>query len=221
MARVLIVDEVRLSCHVMAQVLAEEPDLEVVGLATSAEEALDHLDECDLMLVSTSLPGNGALELTARALQEKPDLQVLVVGLTNAAPIIIEHIEAGATGYVLRDDSVEELLKSIRAAKRGTALVSPRIVAALMQRVNELSDLCDDAGVDLSKPLDLTPREREVLEHIGAGHTNQEIADELFIELGTVKNHVHNILKKLNVSNRTEAAAYLGVLERRKKRSGA
>jgi two-component system nitrate/nitrite response regulator NarL len=123
------------------------------------------------------------------------------------------YVEAGANGYVLKDNSVDELLTRIRVAYREKALVSPKIVAALMSRVTEWAQLFADIEAGISESADLTPREREILELIGQGLTNQEIADSLFIEVGTVKNHVHNILQKLDVSSRQDAAAYLAVVK--------
>ncbi|GIV59318.1 MAG: DNA-binding response regulator [Rhodothermaceae bacterium] len=215
MTGILIVDEIRLNASVMAAVLGEEEDLEVVGTATTVEEALAHAGACDLVLVSTGLPEGGTTRLIAALREVNPEVSILVVGLAREPHDILHHIEAGARGYVLREDSVEELLRNIRAARRGRALVSPEIAALLMERVAELAELAADSGIDLSRPPDLTPREREVLELIGEGLTNQQIADRLFIEVGTVKNHVHSILSKLNVGSREEAARYLRALEKK------
>lgn len=213
MLRIVIADEVPLNGHVLAAVLNVEEDLQVVSVAPTVDDALAHVDACDLLLISTSLPNHGALDLTARAIAQNPNLRIVILGLSQNTPLIIKHIEAGAAGYVLRDDSVEALLTNIRAAANDLAFASPSIVAALMERIAELSELVEAEGFDPSKQEALTPREREVLELIGEGMTNQEIAEELFIELGTVKNHVHKILKKLDVNNRDEAAAYLQVMQ--------
>lgn len=215
MANILIVDEVRLSCRLMAAVLDDEPDLKVVATATSVEEALNYIDACDLVLVSARLPEDGATGMVVRALEADPDLIILVIGLAKEPHRILQLIEAGASGYVLREDSIEALLENIHAAREGRALISADIAALLMARVSRLAGLAEAGGFDLSKPLGLTAREREVLDLIGEELTNQEIADRLFIEVGTVKNHVHNILNKLNVGSREEAAAYLLALERR------
>lgn len=117
----------------------------------------------------------------------------------------------GASGYVLKDDSVEELLSHIRAVYNGEALNSPEIALALISRVNELSQMFSGAG-SVTEPAGLTSREREVLQLIGRNLSNQEIADQLFIQVGTVKNHIHSILDKLNVSSRHDAAAYWAII---------
>lgn len=208
MVRILIVEEIRLMADIMRSVLENEDDITVVDVTTSKSGALSRLDEVDMVLVSSTLPDDEAVEVTQAASDK--DLIVLVIGVRDVPIRIIKYIEAGAAGYVLRSDSVEKLLENVRISKKGKALVSPRIAAALIDRVSELADIRDDQlNLDPALPLELTPREREVLEHIGEHKTNQQIADDLFIEVGTVKNHVHNILNKLNVRSRQEAALYL------------
>jgi DNA-binding NarL/FixJ family response regulator len=213
MIRVLLVNEIRLMSNVIRSVLEEEPDIEVVGGVTSLDEALALASKSDVVLVSTRLPGDGALKLTTAIAEAHPSVKVLVLGLTETKGQVLQYVEAGATGYVLKDDSVDDLLSHVRAAQSGEALVSPDIAAALMSRVGELAQLFADVESGLNEAADLTPREREILELIGQGLTNQEIADRLVIEVGTVKNHVHSILQKLDVGNRRDAAAHLALIE--------
>jgi DNA-binding NarL/FixJ family response regulator len=171
-------------------------------------------DRCDVLLVSTRLPDHGALRLLDALAELESPARVLVLGLAESEQEILRYVEAGAAGYVLQDDSVDELLANIRAVHSGKAIVSPEIAGALVTRVAELSQVFEDAyAIDSSAQL--TPREREVLQLIGQGMTNREIAERLVIELGTVKNHVHSILDKLNVSSRRDAAAYLAVMRER------
>ena len=106
-----------------------------------------------------------------------------------------------------------ELLKNIRAADNEEALVPPDVAYALLSRLNELAQVFSEVQTSIDEPVDLTPREQEVLELIGKGFTNKEIAKRLYIEVGTVKNHVHNILKKLDVNTRDDAAAFLALLD--------
>jgi DNA-binding NarL/FixJ family response regulator len=171
------------------------------------------MEKVDVVLVSTRLPENGALRLTEAVTGEDPSTDVLVLGVTEKKERVLQYIEAGAVGYVVKDDTVEDMLTAIRAAQKGKALVSPKIAAALMERVSELAGMFADLETGVIESAGLTPREIEVLELLGKNLTNQEIAGQLFIEVGTVKNHVHSILNKLNVNTRDEAATYLALIK--------
>lgn len=212
MIRVLLVNEIRLMSNIIASVLEDGSDIEVVGRATSFDEALALAPESDVVLVSTRLPDSEALKLTSAITEAHPSVKVLALGLTETKEQVLQYVEAGADGYVLESDSVDDLLSCIRAAHRRKALVSPQIAAVLMSRVGELAQLFADVESRINEAADLTPREREILGLVGQGLTNQEIADHLVIEVGTVKNHVHSILQKLDVSSRQDAAAYLAVI---------
>jgi two-component system, NarL family, nitrate/nitrite response regulator NarL len=218
MIHIAIVDRVRLICEVISAALEDEQDIAIASVAVTKEEALEICRSedfvCDVLLVSTNLPENDSLELVRECKHLRPNLKLLVVGLPETEPVILAYIEAGATGYVLKEDSVAEMLKHIRAAYKGEAMISPQIAMSLMARINQLAE--EITEFDVSYYSELTNREREVLDLIGAGLSNQDIANQLFIELGTVKNHVHRILDKLNVNSRQDAAAYLALVEQRK-----
>jgi len=164
-------------------------------------------------LVSTKLPDDGALKLTRNLTRSDSGLKVLVLGLTEEKEQILPYIEAGAAGYILKNDSVEQMVEYIHNAYADKAIVSPKIAAVLMSRVVELSRLLSEIRPSVYEPAGLTPREIEVLTLIEKGLTNQEIAEQLYIEVGTVKNHVHSILQKLEVGSRLDAVAYLGVIQ--------
>lgn len=214
MIRVLLVNEFRLMSNVVASVLEDEEDIEVIGVATTVAEALAKSSEVELLLLSTRLPDDGALRLTQTVTERELPVKVLILGMADSEPEILQYVEAGAVGYVLQDDSVDELLRNIRAAANDEALVSPDIAAALMERVNELSQMFTQATAKIGGNVAFTPREEEILDLIDREYTNRDIAAELIIEVGTVKNHVHNILDKLNVSSRHEAAAYWALRDR-------
>jgi len=212
MIRVLLVSEMGLVSNLIASVLEDEADIDVVGQTTSPEAALDELAEADVALVSTRLRENGALRFTQGTAERDDSVKVLVIGLRESEQEILKYVEAGADGYVLRDNSVGTLLEKVRAADQGEALVSPDIAYALISRLTELAQLFSRVETGLDEPVDLTPREQEVLDLVGQGLTNQQIADRLYIEVGTVKNHVHSILQKLDVNSREDAAAYLALI---------
>jgi two-component system nitrate/nitrite response regulator NarL len=207
MIRVLIVCEIRLMCDVIASLLADQPDMEVTDAVSTLRAAQELAAGCDVVLISSRLPGEGALRLTRALRQRYPGLKLLLVGLAEEKSKILKFVEAGASGYVLEDDSVDSLLKAIRASHDGLARVSPEIAGALVSRLTELSQRFTHRGRGLASEA-LTPREQQILSLIGRQYSNQEIADRLVIDVGTVKNHVHRILGKLGVSSRHRAAYY-------------
>jgi DNA-binding NarL/FixJ family response regulator len=217
MIHVLIVHEIRLMCEMIAASLKSDPTIEVVGCATTLEEAQAIGPHCDVILVSGALPNNGALAVT-EAFKSIPTVAVVVLGLPESEPAILPFIEAGAVGYVCRENSADELLETIRSVSVGEARVSPAVAAALIARMTELADWVKQSNGSLGGSetrASLTERECQVLALVAEGFSNQEIAQRLTIELGTVKNHVHNILRKLNVTSREEAAACLPWIETR------
>jgi DNA-binding NarL/FixJ family response regulator len=211
--RVFLVSDTLLVCNMLASLLDDEPDMEVVGSATTVEDALYKDWDCDVILVSASLPDDGALSLTENVTAEDPDIKIIVLGMTHAKSQILQYIEAGADGYVLKDHSVDDLLKRVRMAQDDKAIVSPKVASAMMDRLTEWARLFSEVDAVIDEPANLTPREREILELIGEGFSNQEIADHLVVEVGTVKNHVHSILQKLGLDSRQKAAAYLALIK--------
>jgi DNA-binding NarL/FixJ family response regulator len=211
MIRVLIVHPTRLISSLLASILQAEEDIHVAGQFQSAATTLSELavTSCHIALVAANLPDHGALRLTEQIAADYPDIKVLVFGLPEEKHIILQYVMAGASGYVLQEVAVERMFEHIRAAHAEKALVSPKIAAAFMQKLAEMSRIFAQTSLDPTKLAGLTPREMEVLTLMGEGLTNQEISKRLFIELGTVKNHVHNILRKLDVSSREMAAAHL------------
>ena len=164
-----------------------------------------------------SAPGfqtRARLRLTQAITELAPATKVLALGLTEEKKRVLRYVEAGAAGYVLKDDSLDDMIETIRAAEEGKVFVSPKIAAAMMERLSDLAQMFSDVENSVTDDADLTARELEVLELIGEGLTNQQISEKLVIEVGTVKNHVHSILEKLNVSSRGEAAAYLAFIKK-------
>jgi two-component system nitrate/nitrite response regulator NarL len=205
--RVLLVNHIELLGNVIAAVLDDEHDMKVVGCATSLDEAVNLAPESDVILVNTRMPDGAALELIRTVTGAELPAKVLALGLAESKEQILHYVEAGAAGYVLKSDSVDDLLARIRGAHTGQVKVSPKIAAALMSRVTEYAQLLDEVEVGVGEAETLTPREQEILDLIAQGLTNQQIAERLVIEVGTVKNHVHNILQRLDASSRHEAVA--------------
>lgn len=210
MIRVLIADDSGLTCDAMRTILDREEGIYVVGCARTVEETEFLLPHANLLLVGPTLEGESIVELVRRIHTKQPEVRILVVGVRNQPEMITQYIEAGAMGYVLRQESMSTLVEKIRAAHAGQALVAPDVTLHLMRRLAQLAQqpFIGAWGMDgMSSLHELTSREREVLSLIGAGYSNREIADELVIGWGTVKNHVHSILKKLETNSRHEAAA--------------
>ena len=193
----LLVNESGLIGNVISAALEDEPDFKVVASVTSTEEALEVVQErmIDVALVSTRLPESGALKLTSAITKLAPSTKVLALGLTEDKKRVLRYVEAGATGYVLKDHSLEDLIETVRAAQDGKVFVSPQIAAALMKRLSDLAQMFSEVENNVTNTTNLTARELEVLELIGKGFTNQQIAENLVVEIGTVKNHVHSILE--------------------------
>jgi DNA-binding NarL/FixJ family response regulator len=206
-------------CNIISSVLNEEKDISVIGVGTDVHEAIELVNQkkADVVLISSRLPDKGSITLTKLLVQSNFSPRILILGITETRESVLEYIEAGATGYVLRESSLDDLLTAIRAVNSGKALVSPEIAAALIQRVSEFVQAFDQAGVTHPESLNLTPREYEVLDLLGQNLNNQEIAQLLVIEVGTVKNHVHSILRKLGVSSREDAAKLSLVLKNKLK----
>ncbi|NIP42741.1 MAG: response regulator [Aliifodinibius sp.] len=217
MIRLLLVNEIRLMCNVLAAVLEEENNIEIVGCATSEEQALNIIQsvDVDIILTSTRLFGRSTLDFVEQLTGVAPDADILVLGVTERKNQVLQFVEAGASGYITRDSSVDELLDTIQATYHGKALTSPEITAALIDRLSDYARMFSDLETGVIEEAGLTPRELDVLELLGKNMTNQEIADALIIEVGTVKNHVHSILSKLDVNSRKEAATFLALINKK------
>lgn len=185
--------------------LAEIDDINVVGMASSGGQALDKIKDLlpDVALVDIGMPDKDGLDVTQALHKDLPHIKVIILGMPDLTDEIMSCIEAGASGYVLKEASFDYLVESIRSVQRGESFCSPRMAASLFSRIAEL------AGERISEnSVKLTPREIEVIRKIAEGLPNKEIATQLYIEEQTVKNHIHNILDKLQLHNRLEAVQY-------------
>jgi DNA-binding NarL/FixJ family response regulator len=209
MIRVLIAEDSLLVRDSIRRVLDAEHGLLVVGCASNTEELEVLLPFSNAVLLSTTLAGIGAERVLATVRDLRPEAKVFVMGAADHPQAIMRYIEAGAAGYILENDSVEDMVGKLRAVEEGEAYISPVVAACLMNRVAQLAQMDGTAVSELKLDLlgYLTPREEEILELISHGYSNQEIAAHLVIECGTVKNHVHNILSKLDTSSRRDAAS--------------
>lgn len=215
MLQILVVHRVRLTCDLMAAALQQEKDVTTVDYACDADEALMRLQNkpYEVLLVNINLADNDALRLTRTIARTYSKAKIIITGLVQSKAAVLRCIEEGAAGYVLEEDSFSDLIKKIRAVTINQFAVAPSIGGALIARVAELKRQVVEirslmATEAVTQPNELTPREWEILGLIEQGLSNQEIANTLVIELGTVKNHVHNILRKLDVQNRKHAVVF-------------
>ena len=214
--QVLIVNDIPLMGRIIASMLEDEEDIEVVRCVSSKEEAETFIEknDIDMVLINPRMKDRGALGLIQFLDETSPSASVVVYGIPEKENKVLPFLEAGADGYIRSDDTIADFVSTIRASHQGRANISPEITRALIERISELSELKTKLDPGKISEVELTPRELEVLECVGREMKNKEIAEELFIEVGTVKNHVHNILEKLNVSSRGEASQYLMYIKR-------
>jgi two-component system nitrate/nitrite response regulator NarL len=216
MISIYIVHEMVLLGNVIASALEDEKDIKIIGYTSSKSEALQYLKEnpVDIVLISSRLPDHGSMELINDLQQINQELDFIVIGISEKRETILHYVEAGASGYVSKDSSIEDLIGTIRLANRNMAVLPPSITSALMDRLSEYAEIFSDLEMGVLEKAGLTNREVEILTFLGKNMTNKEIADQLVIEVGTVKNHVHSILEKLKVSSRKDAATYLALIHR-------
>lgn len=202
MIRLLIVAEVRFYREGLAGLFAGE-EMEIVGAVASADEALARAVELAPTVTLVDLGTRGAVALALAMGAAAPETKVIALAVREVEEEVVLLAEAGVAGYVTREQSVDDLVAAVRSVAAGETLCSPWLAATLLRRVAELArDRLPAAPTER-----LTAREREIVALLGDGLSNKEIAARLRIELPTVKNHVHNILEKLNVRRRAEAAA--------------
>lgn len=180
------------------------PDIEVVGEAETGEAAVGLATEHvpDVVLMDLLMPGMGGVEATRRVKNVSPRTQVVVLTSYHQDEYIFPALQAGAISYVLKDIKMEELARAVRQAARGEATLHPRVAARVIQELHR------PQPDELNPYMELTERELDVLKLIADGLTNQQIAEQLIISPNTVKGHVSNILGKLHLADRTQAAVY-------------
>jgi two-component system nitrate/nitrite response regulator NarL len=216
MVRTLIIAGIRLYREGLRHALADDTRIRIVDAVATVDQALALLPslEPDVVLLDMVAPGD--LDAVHRLARQDPGIRVVALGVPNVEDEVIACAEAGVAGYVVRDASLEEMVATLEAAARGELRVTPRMAAVIARRLARLSA----APPEPDPEKELTPRERDVLELIGQGLSNKGIANRLRIEVATVKNHVHNLLTKLGVRRRGEAAAMLRDRRRQRRANG-
>ncbi len=204
--RVLLVDDQSLFREGLRTLFSVYPDLEVVGEAANGLEAVQQFKSLQpsVILMDLRMPGLGGVEATRRILALASEAKVIVLTTFDDDEEVFEALRAGAAGYLLKDAPSEKLVEAIRVAARGGSFLQPSIASKVLAEFNRLSQGGVKANAALLEPL--SEREREVLKFLAHGMSNKEIAAALNLAEGTVKNHMSNVLGKLGVSDRTQAA---------------
>ena len=204
--RVLLVDDHDLFRTGLRNLLEEE-GVDVVGEAAEGEGALRYVRELqpDVVVMDLNMPRMNGVEATKRIIAHAPLTRVVVLTISDQDADVMDAIFAGACGYLLKDSSIEEVMRGIQSAAVGESLISPTIASKVLERVRAASASPDAAATIRSE---LSGREIEVLKLIANGKDNAQIAGDLHISPKTVKNHISNILMKLQIENRIQAAVY-------------
>jgi DNA-binding NarL/FixJ family response regulator len=204
--RILLVDDQTMFRDGMRVLLSTQPDFQIVGEAADGEQAIHKAAALhpDVVLMDLRMPVLDGAAATRRLRAAQPNVRVIVLTTFNEDAAIFDGLRAGATGYLLKDAPTEKLYEAIRAAARGESFLQPSVASRVVAEFARLSERPPDASQALVDPL--STRELEILRLLAGGATNREIALQLFIAEGTVKNHVTNIFSKLDVTDRTRAA---------------
>lgn len=207
--RLLLVDDQRLMREGLRTLLELEADLEIAGEAEDGQSALDIYPELqpDVVLMDIRMPRLDGVEATRRLLQTWPNARVIILTTFDEDTLVFEGLRAGALGYLLKDVSGAELAEAVRKVASGGALIEPSVARKVLA---EFARLSPPAAVNPAKVETLTAalsdREIEILRLLAQGATNRQIANQLFLAEGTVKNYISTILDKLSVEDRTQAA---------------
>lgn len=200
---VMLVDDHEMVRHGASSYLEAQPDIAVVAQAGSGEEAVRLAREFipNVLLMDLVMPGMDGVEATRKIKTISPRTQIIILTSFHQDEYIFPALQAGAISYLLKDVKASELVEAIRRAARGEATLHPKIASRVIKTFRDLE-------AEESPFISLTEREMEVLKLIARGHSNDKIAEQLVISIGTVKGHVSNILSKLHLVDRTQAAAY-------------
>ncbi|MDQ6854689.1 MAG: response regulator transcription factor [Actinomycetota bacterium] len=206
--RVVIVDDHALFRRGLDLVLSEEPDIKVVGEAADGIEAVHRAEEMtpDVVVMDVRMPRSTGIEAARRIRERLPDTKVIMLTVSDNEEDLYAAVKAGASGYLLKEISIEELADAVRAVARGHSLISPSMASKLLSEFNVLVQQSEERHRSLLPSL--TEREIDVLKLVAKGLSNREISEELYISENTVKNHVRNILEKLHLHSRMEAVVY-------------
>jgi DNA-binding NarL/FixJ family response regulator len=215
--RILVAEDHAMIRKAFAALLEFEPDMEVVATASDGADAINAARAWrpDVVLMDLKMPRVDGISATRAILVDNPAARVIMLTTYETDELVFEAIVAGAKAYLVKDAEAGEILDAIRAVARGESRLSPRVAGKILEEFRrvKVADRSAESSVERAPAEALTEREKDVLARVAAGKGNREIAQELHLAEGTVKNHVSTILAKLNLRSRTELA--VKVLSRR------
>ena len=206
--RVLVVDDHALFRRGLLMVLEAEPDMEVVAEASDGLDAVTKAGELlpDVVLMDVRMPRSGGIDACMAMKEVAPTARIVMLTISDEESDLYQAIKAGASGYLLKEISIDEVASAVRAVHGGQSLISPSMASTLL---DEFASMLKHTGEREQVPAPrLTEREMEVLRLVAKGLNNRDIAKQLYISENTVKNHVRNILEKLQLHSRMEAVVY-------------
>lgn len=204
--KVVIADDHTLFRQGIRNLLAHEADIEVVGEASNGNEALSLAESLrpDLILMDVSMPGLSSFEATRQLKRVLPDVKVLFLTMYDDEDYLLESMQAGASGYILKDSPTEQLLSGIRDVQNGGSYLSPKMLAQLVDDFRSRMR----SNVPQPRLATLTPREREVLKLLAEGNSVKEIAASLNLSVKTIEAHKFNLMRKLDIHNKAQLVQY-------------
>lgn len=209
--RILVVDDHTIVREGTAKMLELFDDFQVVGQACNAREALERVQSLapDVILMDIKMPGINGIEATRMIKQEHPDVEVVILSMYDEDEYVVESVKAGATGYLLKDASQDDLARAIRIVHSGGSLVQPALARRVLKEFAHLARESSPVAAPSRQNLlrELSEREIEVLRYVADGKSNKEVAETLVISEKTVKAHLRSIFRKLEVGDRAQAVA--------------
>ncbi|MDP9824174.1 response regulator [Nocardioides massiliensis] len=204
--RVIVVDDQELFRRGLTMLLAAEDDIEVVGEASDGTSAVELATATvpDVILMDVRMPKGSGIEACVSIKQVAPSAKIIMLTVSDEEGDLYDAVKSGASGYLLKDSSIDEVAQAVRVVADGQSLISPSMAVKLIDEFKQMAR----ADRDQVPTPRLTERELEVLRKVAEGLNNREIAKQLFISENTVKNHVRNILEKLQLHSRMEAVMY-------------
>ena len=207
--RLLLIEDNRLLREGLAAMVKKQPDMIVVETAGNGENIMNILQKHkpDIILLDLGLRNRSSLRLVKLVKKNSPDLKVIMMDLIPLQADVFEFVQAGVSGFMLKDISVKEFLNTIRSVYKGSQVLPPNLTGSLFSQIVDQA-INGTRQSEIIESVRMTKRERQVIELIADGNTNKEIAQKLHLSTHTVKSHVHNILEKLSLSTRVQIAKH-------------